>query len=121
MKIYISGPLTAPTHDEVLNNIHCADYAGRAVVKKGHIPFIPHTMCAGWQNDSSLSLVEFARIDLEWLTLCDAIYMLPTWKNSTGAIWEYTFAKWLNKNIIFDLEKLIDLTEDTNFMSGNKW
>jgi hypothetical protein len=42
MLIYVSGPLTAEEEHVSLNNVKKAIKAGADILKRGHIPFIPH-------------------------------------------------------------------------------
>jgi hypothetical protein len=42
MKIYIAGPYSSHDHAAVDTNVTAAIDAGIAVLKRGHVPFIPH-------------------------------------------------------------------------------
>ena len=54
---------------------------------------LPHQHNRTWHS--------YMREDIKELCNCDAIYMLPTWKESDGAIIEYLLARNLNLEIIF--------------------
>ena len=107
MKIYVAGPLSADIKEKRDYNIAEARNAGIEILRKGHVPFVPHTISEGWHDDSSLlHLKDFYYLDAKWLSLCDAILMLPGWKESTGSMWEHAFAKVLNLEILYDINEV---------------
>lgn len=81
MKLYVSGPYTANTEEEVLDNVHKALDVGIALIKAGHHPFIPHL--THWiEKRAQRTLGEgmpyewYLQYDRYWLTFCDALYYL---------------------------------------------
>ena len=108
MKIYIAGKYGShdlPT-DERLANTMKAIEVGRELIKKGHMPFIPHLshwIHEGWGWQGSTSELWYS-IDLEWLRCCDAILMLDGWEDSVGAGMELDCAKLLGMTVYYDLE-----------------
>lgn len=103
MKIYIAGPYTADTPEEVLNNVHNAIETGNKVSKIGFTPFIPHL--AHYWNKLYYHDYEFW-MDwcFEWIPTCDAILVYPP---SPGANREETLAEELGIPIYYSIEELI--------------
>lgn len=91
MTIYISGPIRGEK-----------DYkrkfgqAEERLKRNGFITVNPARM-----NYSGLSREQMLEIDLEFLRLCDYIYMLKGWEKSRGACMEYGFARAVGKLIYF--------------------
>ena len=89
MRIYIAGPYTV---GDTAHNIETARECLVKLIEQGHTPFCPHTMLAGLENNIRLGYDDFMRVDLEWLDVCDAICLLPGWRESPGSIIEHGFA-----------------------------
>ncbi|MFW9804163.1 MAG: DUF4406 domain-containing protein [Candidatus Thorarchaeota archaeon] len=89
MKIYVAGPYTAPTTEEMEKNVESAIDAGIHIWKKGHFPLIPHLL--HWvdirANEKGVSMHwnDYMQWDAPWLDLCDALYLLA---DSRGALIE---------------------------------
>ena len=89
-KIYICGKITG---DPGFQGKFAR--AEKSLTLQGHIVFNPARLPAG------LSYEEYMYIDLATITVCDAIYVLPCWKDSPGAKREMRFADTLgNKEVI---------------------
>lgn len=105
MVVYICGPYTAPTRDEVQRNINVAERAGKAVLKMGHTPLIPHRISAHWDDDPEFNPEEWThtawmeKLCLPLLSKCDAILMLDGWPNSKGSVMEFEYACQLDLRI----------------------
>lgn len=80
LKIYLSGPIT--------NDPNFVDHFQEHAKKlrdKGYIVLDPTV----WARESvKLEYEEYMKLDLAMLEICDAIYMLPGWSNSRGALIE---------------------------------
>ena len=89
--IFISGPYRANTEWELITNIRHAEAAAIKLWQEGWAVICPHKNSAlfGGICDDSVWL----KGDIVMLKRCDAIYMLNTWKNSTGATLELRVAK----------------------------
>lgn len=109
MKIYVAGPYGDQNSKEIIaRNVGRADQVGRFLARMGHTPFIPHKMTWGWEDDPDLNKSDFMRIDLEWLSFCNAIFLLPGWENSTGTLQELEFARSLKLPEYYDLDLIPD-------------
>jgi len=106
--VYIAGPYRGNTKEEIQANIDFARLFGRAIARLGVLfPVMPH---------SNSSLFDFIAPDITpeyWLTgdlillsKCDAIFMLPGWKESGGALIEHRKAEELNIPIFYEFSEL---------------
>jgi hypothetical protein len=100
MKIFISGPYTNP--DPVINTRN-AVLAAEKIIKKGHLPFIPHLNHL-WHLVSPHDIDYWYAYDLNWLDVCDAVLRLPG--DSPGADSEVEYAISKKKRIFYDIRKL---------------
>lgn len=97
LKIYVAGPYTptgADFHDAprmAYHNTRRAILAGIEVIKRGHIPFIPHlTHFIHLESDEPLPAEFYYEYDMVWLKCCDALLYLGS---SKGADRELEWAK----------------------------
>ena len=89
--VYVAGPYRADTTNRIWHNITIARMYGEAIAMQGDMPVIPHTNGAfmdGIQTDEF-----WLEGTMEMLRRCDAIYLLPHWKQSVGARAEWKEAK----------------------------
>ena len=81
--IYIAGPFRAKNGWEIERNIREAEELALVVAQLGAVPVCPHTM---YRFFNGVLLDQFwldATLDL--LRVCDAILLLPRWRESQGA------------------------------------
>ena len=104
MIIYVSGPYSL---GDVSKNIRRACLAGDAILRKGHIPFIPH-LSHLWHLISPKTWEEWLRIDTALIGLCDALLRLPG--ESKGADLEVAEAKKLCMFIYYAVEEIPDVS-----------
>jgi len=109
MRIYIAGPYSAYRNAQgtilsVDYNIGVAEALGAELYRKGHTPFIPHTMTARFERTyPDIPKQVYLETDLEWLELCDAVLLLPGWEKSEGAKIELERAKELGLKVYYDI------------------
>lgn len=93
--IYISGKITGTDDclqrferaEKHLNNMNITDVINPAKVNS----YLPE-----------LSYSQYIKISLCMLEMCDTIYMLKGWEDSTGAKLEWEFAKANNYKIMYE-------------------
>lgn len=76
MRIYIAGPYTASTPQQIGKNVKRADEIARELLYRGYDPFCPHKMTQGWENDDRLTMNDFLMMDTAYLLDCDALLFL---------------------------------------------
>jgi len=96
--IYVAGPYTPWNVGEYLsssidNNIEIARQFAIRLWQKGFTVICPHLNTAHFEQDCPCKYDDYLQGDLELLSRCDAIFMLPNWEYSTGAKMEYEFVK----------------------------
>lgn len=81
--VYIAGPFRAVTAWEIENNVRRAEEVGFLVAQAGAMPLIPHANTRFFHGHQT----EQFWLDgtLELLRRCDALMLLPTWAQSSGA------------------------------------
>ena len=110
--VYVAGPYSAASRTERDGNIARADEAGRELLSRGYIPFVPHKMTANWEDDDRFGEGDFMQMDLEWLARCDAILMVAGWKDSKGARIERAWAEGHGLPIWYSIEVVPDLRKE---------
>lgn len=114
MKVYIAGPMRGhdqynfPAFDAVAEELRDE---GCEVVNPADLDraagFDPEDLPDDWdwnELPDGVDSSEYADRDLDALATCDAIYMLPGWRRSTGATAEYAVAKWRGLMLIGHVE-----------------
>lgn len=107
MSVYISGPMRGIKHFNFPAFYECEEYlewggwkgqvinpARKDVEEHGFDPFPDET-----QPLTAEMLHQWMRRDLADVAGCDAIFLLPGWKNSTGAKREVQVARWCGLKI----------------------
>lgn len=113
MLIYIAGPYTAETREEQDENVALAASAARALWAMGHAAICPHLNTYNFESfppfnqaNYQQNFETFLTGDLEMISRCDGVYMLPRWETSRGACAEYAFAKWLGVPVFTSMLQL---------------
>lgn len=83
MYIYVSGPYSAPrglapeaARARVAENIDRANAIGLELLEKGHVPFVPHTMMRGWEDEHQVSREAALEVCHRWVDRCDALFFM---------------------------------------------
>lgn len=100
-KVYISGPITG--HADYLEEFA---HTEREVIAlfDGHVEII-NPAKIGERLPDSTTWEEYMKLDYILLDMADTIYMMPGWRESTGACIEYGYAYAKGKKILKAEEK----------------
>lgn len=113
-RIYVAGPYTAATLEEIEENVERAIDAGIALIRKRHFPFIPHlshyvemramkTAIIGDAEGGAIPYETWLRQDRVWLEFCDGLLLLA---HSPGADRELEVAGSLGLPIWTDVKSV---------------
>jgi len=98
MKIlYIAGPFSAPEGDPdplhtIEANILAASRIALEAARKGWMPVCPHKNTAGFQHCLDIPVSHWYDGDIELMKRCDAVLLIPGWRESKGAAVERAVA-----------------------------
>lgn len=109
--VYIAGPITLG--DRTLN-LRSAIVAGDAVLRAGHIPFIPHLNDL-WHLVCPHSVATWYALDEHWIAKCDVLIRLPG--ESVGADSEVKLAKDLGL-LVCDLDTFLQFFDQRNISNA---
>lgn len=107
MKIYVAGPYSGSTREEIEENVRKAMETGLRIWKKGHFPYIPHL--THWPDllakdlDIEMEWADYMNWHAPWVDHCDALFLMA---ESKGALLEYNRAKKEGKIIFHTLEEI---------------
>ncbi len=82
MRVFIAGPYTAKTPEEIRENVERAMIAGLSIMEFGHQPFVPHLshwldLCATGGGEC-ISYARWLEWSLSWGGCCDALICIGT-------------------------------------------
>lgn len=107
MRIYVAGPLTSDTQEEMIRKCNVAIDAGVRLMQKGHQPLVPHLM--QWldfrakKNGVVFNWQDYMNWCLVWLRQCEALLFLAP---SKGANIELEEAKKAGMQIFYSVEEV---------------
>jgi len=81
MIVYLAGPYSGNVDD----NISRARKISIELWEAGYYVVCPHLNTAHFEIDCRCTYENYMRGDIEILSKCDAVVMLPGWQNSAGA------------------------------------
>jgi len=107
-RLYIAGPYTNADPLLVDSNIEVARDACAEAIRRNFIPFSPITMTAWFDEDyPDIAKESYLQLDIQWLLLCDSIFMLPGWENSQGAREELRIAQEMGMKVYYQWEDTV--------------
>lgn len=109
--VYIAGKFSAPTREGVEENIKAATKMGLAVARLGYMPIIPHANTAHPEFEKVQPYDFWIAGTLRQLEMCDAVMLVPGWKDSNGALGEVTYANELGIPVFEELDALASWLE----------
>ena len=91
MKVYIAGKITGnPDYKQQFAEVE------KKLREKGHTTMNPAVLPDGFDHH------EYMQICFSMIDVCDAVYFLSNWGDSTGAKMEYEYAFRGNKELMFE-------------------
>ncbi|MFW9767875.1 MAG: DUF4406 domain-containing protein [Candidatus Thorarchaeota archaeon] len=107
LKIYVAGPYTGVTLEEIEANVERAMEAGLKIWKKGHYPYIPHLThwpdLLAQEKRIPMDWYDYMRWHAPWVDHCDALFLLA---ESKGALLEYERAMEEGKQVFHSLDEI---------------
>lgn len=117
--IYIAGPYSGATPEEIQENVNSAIFYGEAVMDVlGCIPFVPHFF-HWWDSLSPKPYNFWLQLDLNYLDRCDVVFRIPG--KSSGADIEVQYAEDNFLPVVYSIEELrtyIDDCEKPVYITG---
>lgn len=108
--IYVAGKYNDKNHFERRENVNYAARYAKELWKKGWAVICPHK---NTNNFEYLNIdVDWVKRDLEIVRRCDAIFMTPTWKDSSGSKKELYVAQENDLDVYFDLNNVPVIEND---------
>jgi Domain of unknown function (DUF4406) len=107
--VYVAGKYSGPTHDarsytDIERNILFArEYAIKIMALGEVVTLVPHLNSYHMELDFTTSQDFWYKADLELLSRCDAIFMLPNWLDSKGAKIEELYAREHSIPVFYEL------------------
>lgn len=92
MLVYVSGPYSGNTPEQTDKNIAAARAVAVQLWEMGHAVICPHTNTINFERDCKATYEQYIEGDLNMISRCDALVMLPTWEASKGALIEHAYA-----------------------------
>lgn len=102
--VYIAGPFSGTNRLRVSLNILNAEITGWLVASLGAYPVIPHANTAHPEFEKVQPYQFWIDGTLKQLSRCDAILMMPNWKESKGATAEHEYALANNIPVFYETE-----------------
>ncbi|MHA2236547.1 MAG: DUF4406 domain-containing protein [Candidatus Thorarchaeota archaeon] len=120
LKIYVAGPYTGSTLEEIEENVQRAMDAGLQIWKKGHFPYIPHLThwpdLRAQEQGIPMDWVDYMRWHAPWVDHCDALFLLA---ESNGALLEYDRAKKEGKVVFHTLDEIPSVSRDSTWADSH--
>ena len=110
LKIYVAGPYTGDTIEQIEENVTKAMEVGLRIWKKGHFPYIPHLTT--WPDILARELgiemdwEDYMKWHAPWVDACDSLFLLA---ESKGALLELQRAVEAGKSIFRTLDEIPDV------------
>ena len=111
IKVYVAGAYSADNVLDVLHNIRRGIRVSTQIFTLGFAPFSPwldyHFLLQMTEAEAeNITVKDFYEYSLSWLSVADAIYVLPNSENSHGTRKEIEFARSMGIPIFTDLVHL---------------
>ena len=103
-RIYVAGRYSADNVITALENIRRGIRAAAELIMQGNAvfcPWIDHSYWLTLKEGEEITLEQIQAQSLNWLAVCDEMYVLKGWENSRGTLLEMEYAKSHNIPIRF--------------------
>jgi len=87
IKVYVAGAISDPNPAKMLGNLRKGMREATRLLLRGYIPFCPfldHQFFFQLQNGEEISVEQIQTYSIEWLKVCDVVYVMPNSENSIG-------------------------------------
>jgi hypothetical protein len=101
--VYIAGPYQGVDEWQTHMNIENARRFGADVARLGANPFVPHANTAHY---TFLGRQWWLDCDLQWLSCCDAMFVMPNYETSAGTLREIQYADQWRIPVFYSLVSL---------------
>jgi nucleoside 2-deoxyribosyltransferase len=102
--VYLSGPISSIGKKEAAERFLAVEHTLK------RISFYPVNPMAIISN--AASWLDFMKVDISAMLLCDCLLMLEGWEDSTGAVIEHNLAESLGIPIYYKLSELVSTQVD---------
>ncbi len=104
-RVYVAGAYSADNVIDVLKNIGRGEHYAAMLFREGFAPFCPwhdkSYVMANWNDEFTVK--QFYDFSMEWLSVSDALFLVPGWENSAGTKKEIEYALKFNTPIFDDI------------------
>jgi nucleoside 2-deoxyribosyltransferase len=102
MLVYVAGKYSADTAEQRMENIKAAGKVAAELWDQGFGVICPHTNTGEFLVPTSSCTYDMVmKGDMDMMSRCDAVVMLPGWEQSKGSTMEITYAQELGMPIYF--------------------
>lgn len=108
-RIYVAGAYSGPDVITILDNMRKGMRLSTEVMIAGYAPFVPwfdfHFQLMIREGEI-ITLRQYYDYSIAWLSVSDAVIVVPNWENSTGTKKELEIARSMNIPIVYSLDEL---------------
>lgn len=104
--VYVIGPYSAPTPEQVRVNVALAADAGEELFQRGYAPIVTHSLTMGWDDYPHADIMELC---LALLSKCDCVCVLDGWETSLGSRQEIRLAKALKIPVYYGVKEVPEI------------
>ena len=106
VRVYMAGAISGANPLETFRNIDRGTAWSAEVLSQGFAVYSPF-IDPGLVGRATLSMEQVYAMSLEWLKVCDAVFLVPGWEDSKGTLREVEVARSLGISIYSILANLL--------------
>ena len=110
LKVYVAGKYSDDNVLSMLGNIRKGLRASWLIMEMGMTPYCPwadYSIVLQTPDDGYLTVEQLKACSMEWLRVCDAVYVLDNWETSPGTKEEIAVAASLGIPVFYDITGLM--------------